>query len=135
MKLSHRAEYALLALIHLAENYRNELCKISDIAMEKHIPRKFLEQILIVLNRAGYVRSRKGSRGGYMLAKPPNEITLAEVIRLIDGALAPVESASTYFYEPTPLEQNKPVMQIFKEIRNYIADRLEHTSLAELIEG
>ncbi|MBP6705171.1 MAG: Rrf2 family transcriptional regulator, partial [Vicinamibacteria bacterium] len=88
---------------------------------------------LLTLKRARYVRSQKGQHGGYCLARPAERISLAEVIRLIDGALAPTESASKYFYESTPVEREKKVLRLFKEIRNYVSDKLEGTSLAEVV--
>jgi Rrf2 family cysteine metabolism transcriptional repressor len=133
MKLSSKCEYACLAIIDLSENYDKGLNRIHEIAERKNIPKKFLEQILLVLKQSGYVKSKKGSEGGYRLAKPPKDITLAEIIRLMDGALAPVESVSTYFYESTPIEQCKPLLHVFKEIRDYVAQRMESTSFLDLI--
>jgi Rrf2 family protein len=133
MKLSSKCEYACLALIFLAEHFERGLVKIQEIAESKKIPKKFLEQILIVLKQRGYVKSKKGSHGGYRLDKAPEKITLAEIIRLMDGALAPVESVSKYFYEPTPIEQEKRLLEVFKEIRDYISDRLERISFADLV--
>ena len=101
MKLSSKCEYACLALIYLAEHFGNDeddgLSKIQAIADTKRIPKKFLEQILVVLKQRGYVKSKQGSSGGYRLAVPPERISLAEIIRLMDGALAPGESGSQHF--------------------------------------
>jgi Rrf2 family cysteine metabolism transcriptional repressor len=133
MKLSKKSEYACLALIDLSENFNEGYIKIIDIAQRKLIPKKFLEQILITLKTSGFVKSKKGSEGGYKLTKDPEQISLAEIIRLMDGALAPVESASKYFYENTPVEQHKKLINIFIDIRDYISDKLEKTSFADLI--
>jgi len=134
MKLSTKSEYALLALIDLAKNYKsNELSTISVIAERNQIPKKYLEQILLILKRGGYVKSYKGSEGGYKLAKEPKKISLAEIIRLMDGALAPVESVSKYFYEPSPIEKNKKLLGVFKQIRDYISDTLEKITLVDVI--
>lgn len=133
MKLSRKSEYACLALIVLTENYNQGLVKISEISDQKSIPKKYLEQILLQLKGAGYVKSIKGAGGGYKLAKPPEKISVAEIIRLIDGPLAPVESVSRYFYEHTPIEQNEKLIQTFKEIRDYISTKLEHIFFNELI--
>ena len=133
MKLSAKTEYALLAMIFLSEKYGSGFLKISNIAENKNIPRKFLEQILLSLKRAGYLKSRRGADGGYMLALPPSEISLAEIIRLFDGPLAPVESVSRYFYEHTPLEQDQRFIQVFREIRDYISDKLESTTFEMMI--
>ena len=132
MKLSTKSEYALLAMVDLAEKNAEGLVKIEDLATRKKIPRKYLEQILLILNRAGYLRSKRGADGGYALSKDPKKITVAEIVRLMDGALAPVGSVSTYFYEHTPLEQSKKVLKLFKEIRDYIAKKMEGTTLADL---
>jgi len=133
MKLSKRSEYACLALIDLAQHYNIGLVKISDVSSRSNIPKKFLEQILLNLKSAGYVKSVRGANGGYKLAKEPCEITLAETIRLFDGALAPVESVSVNYYEHTPIEQNEKLLGIFKDIRDYVANKLETTTYANLI--
>lgn len=133
MKLTKKSEYACLALIDLAKHYDNGYVKIIDISERWSIPRKFLEQILISLKTAGYVKSKKGSEGGYKLTKAPSQIFLAEIIRLLDGPLAPVDSASKYFYENTPVEQHRKLLHVFIDIRNYIALKLEKTSFADLI--
>lgn len=104
---------------------------VETIAQAQDIP-KYLEQILLALKRAKYLRSSKGRHGGYRLARLANKITLAEVIRLFDGALAPTESVSEYFYESTPIEKEKSLVRVFKEIRDYVSDKLEHTTLADV---
>ena len=133
MKLSKKSEYACLAMIDLSMHYEEEFIKIIDIATRWSIPKKFLEQILMMLKTSGYVRSKKGSEGGYQLAKDPSKINLAEIIRLIDGAIAPVGSVSVYFYENTPLEQHKKITSILSDIRNYASNKLEKTTFADLI--
>lgn len=132
-KLSTKSEYACLALIDLTEQYGGGLAKIDDIAKRKDIPKKYLEQILLLLKRSGYLKSRRGAEGGYMLAKHPGKISVAEIVRLMDGALAPVESVSKYFYETTPIEKNKALINVFKDIRDYVAKKLESTSFEDLM--
>lgn len=135
MKLTVKSEYACLAMIVLAQQYDSgALITIADISKQKEIPKKYLEQILLTLKRAGYVKSRKGSEGGYMLAKKPEEINIAEIIRLMDGALAPVESVSTYFYGHTPIEKCPKLLGVFKSIRDYISEKLENITLKDLTE-
>ena len=133
MKLTSRSEYALLALAYMARQEGKGYVSVQKIAAAQKIPPKFLEQILLSLKRAKLLRSLKGQSGGYMLAKPADKIFLAEIIRLFDGALAPTESVSRYFYEATPIEKEKNLLGIFREIRDYISDRLEQTSLADVI--
>jgi Rrf2 family cysteine metabolism transcriptional repressor len=132
MKLTTRSEYALLALVFLARNYSQEYITTVKIAQAQKIPRKFLEQILLTLKRAHYLRSFQGQHGGYQLAKSPQEINIAEIVRLCDGALAPTESVSQFFYEKTPLEREGKLLRVFKDIRDYAAERLESTTLADV---
>ncbi|MBW2974019.1 Rrf2 family transcriptional regulator [Candidatus Woesearchaeota archaeon] len=131
--MSTKSEYACLALVELSKQYNKGLVKIEDISKRQHIPRKYLEQILLILKRAGYLRSKRGAEGGYMLAKPPKKISLAEIVRLMDGALAPVESVSKYFYDKTPISKNKQLIKTFKDIRDFIANKMEKTTFADLI--
>lgn len=135
MKLSVKSEYACLALITLSEMYESDqLCSITKIAESKDIPKKYLEQILLTLKHAGYVKSYKGPKGGYKLAKSPDKINVAEIIRLMDGALAPVESVSSYFFEHTPIEKSPKLLNVFRDVRNYISDTLERLTFEDLKE-
>ena len=111
MKLTTRSEYALLALVYLARHKNTGFISIETIANAQEIPAKFLEQLMLALKRAHFLHSTKGQHGGYALAKEPDQITLAEVIRLFDGALAPTESVSENFYEHTPIEKEKKFNQ------------------------
>jgi Rrf2 family transcriptional regulator, cysteine metabolism repressor len=132
LKLTTRSEYALLALVHLARHSEEGYLSVQSIADAKSIPAKFLEQILLTLKHARYVRSLKGQRGGYRLARPANKVSLAEIIRLFDGALAPTESVSKYFYESTPVEKEKSLLKVFKAIRDMVSAKLEQTTLADV---
>ena len=134
MRLSRKSEYALLALLDLARGYGKDTAKILEVSERNGIPKKYLEQIFLQLKGAGYVRSLRGANGGYELAKAPDKISLAEIIRLIDGPLASVGSASLYFFEHTPIERSNKLLQVFKDIRNIVADKLENTTLDQLIE-
>jgi Rrf2 family protein len=133
MKLTSKSEYALLALVYLARKNPEGYVSVEIIAKEQGIPTMFLEQIFLILKRARYVTSHKGQRGGFRLSKPASEIKLAEIIRLFDGALAPTESVSKYFYESTPIEKEKKIIRVFKNIRDYVANILENTSLADVV--
>jgi len=132
MKLTARSEYALLALVYLARNEDEGFISIDTIATAQGIPPKFLEQLMLALKRAHFLRSAKGQKGGYQLAKHPNQISLAEVIRLFDGALAPTESVSENFYETTPIEKEKKLKKAFKDIRDYVSNKLEKTTIADI---
>lgn len=134
MKLTTRSEYALLALVYLARQEKGEYHSTQTIAEAQKIPAKFLEQLMLALKRARFLHSTKGQKGGYTLAKAPEEISLAEIIRLFDGALAPTESVSEYFYESTPVEKEEKLVEVFQDIRNFISEKLETTTIADVIE-
>ena len=133
MKLTTKSEYSLLALIYIARHGRNGFVKIEDICSTYDISKIYLEQLLSILKQSGYIRTRRGAGGGYKLARPAKKISMASVIRLMDGALAPTESVSRYFFSHTPLETEPKMMKVLKEIRDYIAKRLERLTLADLV--
>ena len=135
MKLSVRGEYALRALVSLGQLPPNGVISIHSIANEQRLPRKFLEQILNDLRHAGVVESRRGAAGGYRLARLSTEVTLAEVIRRVDGALAPVSCVSERFYEKCscPDETRCPLRSIMKEVRDTVARQMEQTTVADLV--
>jgi len=133
MRLTVRSEYALLALIALARWRAEERMQGEVLSERTGAPPKFLQQILLTLRRAHYVSSAKGPNGGYRLAKEPGEITVAEVVRLFDGPLAPTDSVSQYFYEPTPIEKEKSLLRVFREVRDMVAAKLEQTTIADVL--
>ena len=93
MKISQKGLYALQALMMLSRNYQQGAIKIRDIAYEEGLPEKFLELILLELKNARIVESARGAKGGYQLRRPPSQIQLSEVVRLVDGPLAPFADA------------------------------------------
>ena len=133
MKLTTRSEYALLAMLYLARHASEGFISVDRIAAAQGISPNFLEQILLALKRARYVRSTKGQRGGFRLAQPAETIALAEIIRLLDGALAPTESVSKYFYESTPIEREQSLVRVFREIRDFVSGKLETTTIGDLL--
>ncbi len=130
--MTYRSEYALLALVYLSRHPQAAYIPAETIAQAQGIPQKFLEQLLLSLRRAKYLHSSKGCNGGYCLARPAEKINLAEIIRLFDGALAPTDSVSDSFHSSTPIEKEIGLVHVFREIRDYIAYKLENTSLADL---
>jgi Rrf2 family transcriptional regulator, cysteine metabolism repressor len=130
--LTSKSEYALLALIHLARNSGAEFVTAETVSKAQSIPLPYLEQILRALKQSRLVTSSKGQRGGFRLARPPTEITVAEVFRLFDGALAPTQSVSKYFYEVTPIHKEAKVVEVLRDIRDYVARKLEETTIADV---
>src|ERR1700752_1379391 len=119
MKLSLRGEYTLRALVVLGTSYHLPVIRIQLISEHQNIPKRFLEQILNDLKSAGLVQSKRGVAGGYRLARPPEQISIATVVRHIEGALAPVSCVSERFYEKCscPDETRCPIRSVMKEIR------------------
>ena len=134
MKLSLRGEYTLRALVVLGQNYQRTIVRIQSISEQQNIPKRFLEQILNDLKSAGVVESKRGVAGGYRLARPPEQITLAEVIRHMQGALAPVSCVSERFYEKCscPDESRCGIRSIMKEVRDAMARMLENFTVRDL---
>jgi Rrf2 family protein len=134
MKLSLRGEYALRALLVLGLNYGNTVVRIQAISDHQNIPKRFLEQILNDLKSAGIVQSRRGISGGYRLAKRPEEITMAAVVRHIEGALAPVSCVSERFYEKCscPNESRCAIRSVMKEVREAVVKIAERVTIADL---
>jgi len=134
MKVSHRGLYALKALVHLAEAYERGLVTARAVAEAESIPEKFLEGILLALKNARVVASERGREGGYRLRRPPDEILLGDVVRLIDGPLAPFGDA----VELQRLVRTEPrhagLFDLFLELRNAASRILDRTSLADLVE-
>ena len=134
MKLSLRGEYALRALLILGLHYSDEVVPIKTISEQQNIPKRFLEQILNDLKSAGIVQSRRGVAGGYRLARKPEEITLAAIVRHIEGALAPVSCVSERFYEKCscPDEARCAIRSVMKEVREAVVKIAEKVTIAEL---
>jgi Rrf2 family protein len=132
-QLSKRTQYSLRALYALARNYGHGPVLITRLAEDELIPKKFLEQILLSLKNLGLVSSKKGKGGGYLLVQPPAQITLASVIRMIEGPLAPLPCASETRFrkcdECVDIETCGTRI-IMREVRDAVAEILERTTLA-----
>ena len=138
MRLSKRGEYGLRAMIRLAEPAEKsdspEMMQIREISQREQISPKFLEQILLTLKNAGLLHSKMGVGGGYHLARPADEISLGQIVRVLDGPLAPVKCVSQMAYEPCgcPDEATCGLRLVMGEVRDAISDLLDKTSLADV---
>ena len=136
MNLSKRGEYGLRAMIDLATwEPKTHVVQIKDIAQREHIPAKFLEQILLTLKNAGLLHSKMGVGGGYYLARPPSEITLGHIVRVLDGPLAPIRCVSQMAYEPCgcPDERTCGLRLVMYDVRAAIANILDRTTLQDVM--
>lgn len=135
MRISQKGLYALQAMMMLARRYRQGAIKIRDIADEENLPEKFLELILLELKNARMVESVRGAKGGYALRRRPDEIYLSEIIRLVDGPLAPFGDAEQLRRLIDTDSAHRSLYRVFLEVRDAAAGILEHTSLADLVSG
>lgn len=138
MKLTKRGEYALRALIDfgIAHELGRPLLKVGEIVEKERLPVKFLEQILMQLKAAGYIDTKRGKAGGYFLAKPAKEIRFGQVIRLIDGPLAPIACVSQTAYErcTCPDEEHCGLRMLMLDVRNAIARILDRYVLSDVVD-
>lgn len=132
MKLTSKSEYTLLALIFMARKPKGSYVKIEEICQAYDIPKKYLEQLLTILRSNGLVKTRRGAEGGYALAKDSRDITAADIVRIMDGPIAPTDSVSRYFYQATPLEKEDTALELFRDIRDYAAKVMESKTLYDL---
>ena len=135
MRLSKRSEYGIRALINIASREEHKMVRIKEIAEEEKISTKFLEQILLTLKNTGLLQSKPGRGGGYYLGKPAKSISLGQIIRVLDGPLAPIRCVSETAYEPCgcPDEDNCGLRLVMLDVRNAIAGILDNTTLADVL--
>lgn len=134
--LSKRSKYAIKAMLALARHRGDDAVRIADLAKAEQIPKKFLEGILLTLRNSGLLQSRKGQQGGYSLARPPEEIFVGQIVRLLDGPLAPIACASETAYvrcTDCPDEARCGVRIAMRAVRDATAEILDHTSLHQLL--
>lgn len=132
MKLSKKSDYALRAMIFLSMNYQKGAVQIKEISANERIPQKFLENILLTLRKVGILNSKMGLRGGYELARSPDLITLGQVIRALDGAIAPLDCVSQIAYKPCAEEVTCVIRSVMMDIRNAITDVLDTMTFADM---
>jgi len=135
MKISQKGLYALQAMMMLARHHHQGAIKIREIAYEEDLPEKFLELILLELKNARMVESVRGAKGGYQLRRDPAEIRLSEIMRLIDGPLAPFADAEQLRVLIGRDLAHRALYQVFLDMRDAVAHVLDNTSLADLISG
>lgn len=134
--ISKKCKYAIKAVIHVARNQGNEKgTSSSQIAEEEHIPKKFLESILLELRNAQILKSKRGKEGGYTLQKPATEISIAEIIRIIDGPIAMLPCVSLNYYSACEEcdETTCQIRKIFEKVRDLTLEVLTQTTANKLV--
>ena len=134
MKITSKVEYALMALIELAIDHDrgNMVTLINDVARRKKIPQKYLEQILLSIRNAGILVSKRGVGGGYSLSRSPENISLGEIIKAVDGSLSPAYCVSIGNHVDCPDEASCGLYGVMLEVRNAVSDILDNTSLEDV---
>jgi Rrf2 family protein len=134
MKVSKRGEYGMRALCHLAESFGRGPIQIRTIANAEDIPARFLEGILLELKRAGFVISKRGNEGGYALSRAPEQVLLGEVIRILDGPLAPMASASELRILMDRNPRQIGFYAVLLDVRNAVSEVLDKTTLRDVLQ-
>ncbi len=133
MKVSTRGEYGVRAMVALAHHYGEGPMSIAEIARQSNVPAAYLEQLIAPLRRAELVTSRRGSRGGYVLARDPSAIRVGDVYRVMEGPVAPMECVSEDLTDQTcPLIDGCETRPIWLKVRDSIVEALDSTTLADL---
>ena len=135
MRVSKKTDYALRALFTLVEHFGGAPIPIRELARRNDVPKRFLEQIMLDLKAQGWVDSAAGIRGGYVLARSPERITMGEVVRHFDGILAPIDCVSVTGYKRCSQEPVCRFRRVFLEARNYVAKVMDRATLAEVARG
>lgn len=134
MRISFKGDYALKIILDLAWRYNKGITHIKDIAKRQDIPEKFLEQIIVILKRAKYVKTVRGPKGGVFLAKHPSEITLGEIVRLMDGPTAPIACVSCSAYLKCGFESKCVFKKVWAEVRERTNDIVDKTTFQDMAE-
>jgi len=132
MQLSTKSRYATRALVELALEYGKKPVKLKDVASRQEISLKYLEQVMFPLRVSGYVKTHKGSQGGYVLAKPPEEVSMYDIIKTVEGSLSPVDCVD----DPDTCHRidNCVTRKVWVDLKAAICDELSRITLAELVE-
>lgn len=135
MWVSKKSDYALRTMFTLVDHFGGTPIPIRELARRNDVPKRFLEQIMLDLKAKGWVDSVAGIRGGYFLAKSPEKITMGEIIRHFDGILAPISCVSVNGYERCSQEPVCRFRRVFLNVRNYVANLMDNSTLAEVFKG
>lgn len=133
MKITYKGDYALKIILDLSLNYGSRMVQIKDISKRQDIPLKYLEQIVLVLKGAGYIRSKRGPVGGISLAKSPESITLGEIIRLMEGTTAPITCVKRISPSECSYMKHCPFVGVWIKIRDLTNAIVDNTTFAEMV--
>jgi Rrf2 family protein len=132
MRISAKGEYAIRAMLDLAQHQGQGLVPIQDVARRQAIPQRYLEQVLLVLKRAGFLASKRGSAGGYHLVRAPADVSVGDVLRVVEGSLTPVEVAGRPIRGPR--DAGRDLVELWEAVADAVAAVIDRTTFEELAE-
>ncbi len=135
MRISKRTDYALRTLLTLVDHYGDRPIPIRELAQRNAVPKRFLEQIMLAMKAQGWVQSAAGLRGGYSLAKSPDQITMGQIVRHFDGLLAPLQCVSAHDYKTCSQEIGCRFRRVFLTARNSVTTLMDSATLADVAKG
>jgi Rrf2 family protein len=135
MKISRKTDYALRVLFTLVETYGQDPISIRELAQQNAVPKRFLEHIMLDLKSQGWVKSLPGKAGGYLLAQPPDQIRMGQIVRYFDNILAPIHCVSVKEYKACSQESTCHFRYVFLKIRNETAHLMDQATLASVFAG
>ncbi len=134
MKLSTKGRYGVKAMFDLAQNYGTGPIPLNSIAQRQNISGYYLEQLIAILRKAGLVKSVRGAQGGYILSRPPENITIGDIIRVLEGPIAPVDCVNEEEPEPCSKWEFCITRSIWEKVRDSVTDVLDSITLADMVE-
>jgi len=134
MQISYKIDYALKVILHLSGNYPDKMDHIKDISNTQDIPKKFLEQVLLLLKKGGFVMSKKGPRGGYYLKKSPDEITMGDIIKYINGPVSPISCVDEGNETTCDFSSFCVFRPVFNEVEKEISNIIDNKNFKDLLE-
>ncbi len=133
MHITYKGDYALKTLLYLGRHYNGKVVSIHEIAQQGDMPMKFLEQVIALLKRGGFVESRRGVKGGYALAKLPGKITLGEVVRFVDGPLEPIACVNSKNYAGCGEMGQCKLRKVLCQVKKAVSDIVDNVTLQDLL--
>lgn len=134
MKITYKGDYALKSILDLAYRYGdNKTVPLSDISKRQDVPEKYLEQIMLILKKAGIVGSKRGKGGGFFLNKDPKDLTLGEVVRVIEGPIEPIECADCDFEADCIDEKHCAFREVWTKVSDAISDIVDNVTFQRLM--
>ncbi|NOR26136.1 MAG: Rrf2 family transcriptional regulator [Desulforhopalus sp.] len=134
MHISHKTDYSLKSILHLSGIYPDSTAQIKQIAESQDIPRKFLEQVLLLLKKGGFLLSKQGPKGGYFLARAPEEISVGEVVRFVEGPIHPISCIAEGFKENCSFASVCVFRDIWVEVEDAISAIIDNINFKELLD-